>query len=504
MPPAATRTRTATAGSTEIRNLERRFKKGYSLVADGKSKFKIVGPDGEFVRQTGSSRPASLPNTPSPSQTKTHEKRLIEWGVIPDPSENGEVREHVADEALRAENVSSRSAVAEQVASVREYLEKSEPWIKKLGGWDARGLTSDLARILVSISDDQRDLGAMSASVSKVKAGDAPGTDNLQLMWKLHDLMMEQEDPREFFFDTIRELRGLAPVKLRKGEEWPFKVELVQLTDCFADDAYQRPVHDLFTRDLVLRFDERLVGTIDVSRRPNGKLAIMDGLQRHTIMTEVGKTACWAAVYSGMTVKEEAEFFYHKNKDRKAIHPYYHFRARLVSGDPATEEINRIVEQRGFKLGVGQYSPEIIVAIKAIEKVYAYSSPFREECLSPSLDLIKRLWSGRKASTDGELIRGLGRFFQVFADWEIQYQHVEEVLAELGPQLVIGRAKDSIINITGGRGGSSGGFGIARTIGEIHNTGLTRDYRLDLKRLSSAPSVRAQALALAELEAQGR
>lgn len=488
--------------NVDVRGLLADLKEGYSIERTGSGHFRILDPEGKPVRAPGGSRPITFAGTPASGGAhymKRLEGNLQSAGVLKNGTQA--TREHSPDEVLREQNRANYSAVTEQLASVKEFLEKSDVWVKKLGGWNARGMTADLARILVHMQPEL-DQASAQASVSKVKTGEAPGTANLAAMWKLHDVMMEQEDPREWFFSEIREIRGLGPVKIRSGEEWPFKVELVQLDDCFPDEIYQRPVHDIFTRDLVLKFDERLVGTIDVSRRKSGKLAIMDGLQRHTVMTEVGKTACWAAVYDGMTVEEEAQFFYHKNKDRKMIHPYYHFNARVVSGDEQAQAINEIVTKIGFRLAVGAGPPEQIAAIIAVEKVFAFSSPWREECLTPTLDLIKRLWFGRKAATDGELVRGLGRFYQVYADWEIQVRHLEEILAELGPQLVIGRAKDSIINITGGRGGSSGGFGIGRTIAEIHNTGLSRAERLDTKRLSTSAAVRSQALAIAEMEAE--
>lgn len=485
----------AAVQNKDVAALVERFKTGYTLMKSGSGHFHVVGPNGEVRNEKG--QPISIPGTPKaggPHALKRLKADLEKVGVL---DTNGKpTRERTPDEELRSRTAGNYSAVTEQQEQVKEFRKKSEPWIKRLGGWDQRGLVTDLALIAHNL-EPALPLDSLAAAVSKVKSGDAPGTANLAALWKVHDQMMEAEDPREFYFDTIRELRGFTPVTVAPGAEWPFVVELVKLDDMIVDETYQRPVHDVFTRDLVLKFDERLVGTIDLSKRKQGQYAILDGLQRYTTMGQVGKTAAWAAVYAGMTVEDEAAFFYHKNRDRKMIHPYYHFRARLVAGDSGTQEINRIVEKHGFRLYTSSGSGTDIAAIAAVERVYAFSSPFREECLTPALSLIKRLWSGRKASTDGELIRGLGRFFQVYDDPEINYKHLDEILAELGPGLVIGRAKDNVAHLTGGRGGSSGGFGIGRTIAEIHNTGLTRPERLDIRRLSSNPSVRANALALA-------
>src|SRR5262245_33102389 len=99
--------------------------------------------------------------------------------------------------------------------------------------------------------------------------------------------------------------------KLPRGarEEWPFEVKLLPLDRLLVDDTYQRPPHKKFIADNVEAFDETLVGTIDVSERRNG-YAILDGQQRYLMMQQVRKAACYCSVYTGMSVPEEAAFFY--------------------------------------------------------------------------------------------------------------------------------------------------------------------------------------------------
>lgn len=486
------------APSKEIGQLVSRFKEGHTLVKAGSGHFHILGPDKTLVRGDDN-QPISLAGTPAaggPHYMKRITSLLEKADVL---ATNGSTpRESTPNEELRAEQQQAQRSAAELQASAKRFMKESEVWVKKLGGWDQRGINADLSLILLDIGPEVFGTRESAATaLALVKRGDTPGERSLDVFWRLHEQMMAEEDPREFYFDRVRELRGFNPVITTGGDEWPYEVKLIKLDELFADEAYQRPVHELFARDLTLKFDERLVGVIDVSLRKDGRGAIMDGLQRTTAMREVGKQSCYAAVYRGMTLAEEAEFFFHKNRDRKAIHPYYHFRARQVAGDDTAKAINAIVERYGFKLAVGAVQPNHIAAIKAVEKVYSWYSPFRDECLTPTVETIKGLWQGRKAATDGELIRGLGRFFQVYADTEIQFDHWHEVLAELGPQLVIGRAKDSITHLTGGRGGSSGGLGVGRTLAEIHNAGLPRINRLDLHRLSPTPSVRVRHMKLA-------
>jgi hypothetical protein len=233
------------------------------------------------------------------------------------------------------------------------------------------------------------------------------------------------------------------PKVSRESREWPFIVEQADLSELFADIRYQRPPQELFIDKMVNSFDETLVGVLDVSERRNGMYAILDGLQRFEAMKKVGKTTCFVAVYEGMRLAEEAMFFYRKNKDRRTVHPFYSFRARMVAGDQKAREINRIVESEGYKLDVGAVPPDNLTAIRAVEEAYSFESAARTESLSVSLNMLRKTFYGRKGGKDGELIRGLGRFFQPFYDEEIDMAWLEDRLASQNPRTILGRAADA-------------------------------------------------------------
>lgn len=475
----------------DVQALVRRFKKGYTVEADGKSKFRVVGPDGEVVR-----RKSGTPMTLSGSMDARYtadlgklEKQLVELGVIGEEQKsNGHVEENPE---LVAAVQDARSTLNERMAKLADLKQRMTPWINKIGGWNAYGLQVDMALMMTARGTENVELETHQKQMSQFVNGSSQVFEpTLEVLEKIHEEFSNVDDPRTLWFDTVRELRGIeapTPVRSIRREEWPFEVKLLRLDDLFADEAYQRPPHEQFIRELALKFDERLVGAIDVSDRGKNNYAILDGQQRYEAMKLIGKSACWAAVYMGMTLEDEASHFFHKNRDRKAIHPWYHFRAKLVAGDETMQGIQKILDQHGFELAIGARGYPVITAIRAVEYAHAYHSNTREECLSPTLELIRNLWAGREKATDGDIIRGLSRFFATYHDDEIIWEHLNPLLSELGPTLIIGRANDLRYG-TSNRSAGAMGRRLARVLGDIHNTGLPRGQRLNLDRINDVLS----------------
>lgn len=219
----------------------------------------------------------------------------------------------------------------------------------------------------------------------------------------------------------------------RARAEWPYEQALIYLDACIVDDTYQRPGQTSFVRSLVENFDETLVGSLAVNERKNKRLAILDGQQRFLAMGTVGKTSCWASVYRGMSVKDEAGFFYRMNKDRKTMESYYGFRARRVAGDPVAEMITMIVESEGFSIAHSSNDNDVIGAVRSLEVAYHYTSDVRDDALAPTLRTIRESIYGRKNSLNTWIIQGLARFWSLTADDEVDRKVLNDIIADYGP-----------------------------------------------------------------------
>jgi hypothetical protein len=219
----------------------------------------------------------------------------------------------------------------------------------------------------------------------------------------------------------------------RAKAEWPYEIALIYLDACVIDDTYQRPEQKVFVKDMIEHFDETLVGCIAINERKNGRLAILDGQQRYLAMVAKGKTSCYATVYRGMTLKDEAGFFYRMNKDRKSMNVYYGFRARKIAGDPVTAAITEIVESQGFILGPIANDNEVIGAVQAVEKAYGIVSDIRDDCLGPALHTLRESVYGRKGSLDTFMIQGFARFWSVTNDDDVDRKLLNDTISDYGP-----------------------------------------------------------------------
>jgi hypothetical protein len=174
---------------------------------------------------------------------------------------------------------------------------------------------------------------------------------------------------------------------------------------------------------------------------------VLDGQQRVEIVRLVGKQSIWCSIYVGLDVASEARFFLRKNRDRKTMHPYYTFRAALVSGDSDTVAINEIVERHGYKLAIGAPRAgrvENIAAIAAVTTAFARKLPNGTDTLDPTLDALKQSTLGREHGQDSMLIRGVSAALMQRPDLEQPepFKTLVETLLQLGPDLILGRARD--------------------------------------------------------------
>lgn len=260
--------------------------------------------------------------------------------------------------------------------------------------------------------------------------------------------------------------------RTRKANEWDYTVGILSLKDLIVDQTYQRPPQEAFVEQMIAEFDDILVGVLDVSERKDGTHAILDGAQRFEALKKY-KSTVWCSIYTGMSIKDEAMFFYRKNRNRRSVHPFYQIRALMVTGDRTAIAINRIVESEGYKLAVGGIPDDAITAIRAVEDAYSMNSLQRKESLSPTMHVLRQCFFGRKSGKEGELIRGLGKFFQPFADDEIDMPWLIDVLSGQNPQVLIGRAADKAAV-----GRQPRAYHLAVDIVNIYNRGRKGGHRL--------------------------
>jgi hypothetical protein len=180
--------------------------------------------------------------------------------------------------------------------------------------------------------------------------------------------------------------------------EWPYQFEVLPLNKLMVDDSYQRPM-TTFVNRIVQKFDPALVGTLVVSKRNAREYAVVDGQTRMEALREVGETEAPCLVYLGLTVEDEASLFARLQKERRGIASYHRFRAALVAGEEEANEIEGIVKDTGYAIGLEK---DEISAVAALE--YAYRKD--PDVLERVLLILAEAW-GDEYVPAGDIIRGL-------------------------------------------------------------------------------------------------
>jgi hypothetical protein len=458
----------------ELAELRRRFKKGYTLEHQPNGHYYVLDPQGDKVLKPGKSTPLSLAGTPKTGMAKATIADLERAGVlrtVTRKEERANVRSARRSTNGTVDANAARRAAFDAMNAGRQEIRRAEaqrlyerlmPLAEKLGSFDERGLQADFSHVAALLA---RETGKQTrsgivftpdllvASLHRVKTTQWIEP-HYQEVW--NDLCARLEaagkDLVPEFFKLLRRAKGLpetvdalaSKAKPQPGD-WPFRIELIQLDRCHVDHSYQRPVDWLWVRKTAAVFDATLVGALDVSVHSHGaSFAIMDGQGRTEAMKLVGKTQAYAALYEGLDQQAEALFFLHKNSNRKAIHPYYTYQAKLTAKDPTAVAVEKITEEYGYKVAIVSASTRNIVdnisAIASLEEAYNRKNDVRPECLSPTLAVLRKATYGLKEGNAAALIRGIARVFERYE--EVDQHRLADVIAERNPSWLLARMRE--------------------------------------------------------------
>jgi hypothetical protein len=483
-------------GSKVLAELEAQFKKGYSMEQTGGGHYRVRGPNGKVVELNG--KVLSLTGTAHGGRAANNMRAQLKSAGVLKPTEEHKAR-NGQDPQKQARAERARAMVAERnknmAATAKALRERIAEAVRPVGGVTLPGMQADLAYVAAHLSHEMLekpvDPGLTQASISKILAGHYVDPKYQGLWNELAQRLEDADDRQEYWFTLVRRARGLPEqivvAKDQKGTlaeaDWPFEMQLLPIGSLFADHAYQRPPDWPFIRRSAAVFDERLVGAIDVAeRKRREQFAILDGQQRYEMMRLVGKTTVWASVYKGFDLKEEARFFLHKNRDKKAIHTYYTFMARITAGDEAAIEIDKLVKKYKYKLSItsAAHDESHISAVKALEAAYDRPTEVRDNCLEPTLWTLNESTRGLPQGQNTSLIRGLSHVFATYGDDEIDYDRLTERLKERGPEWYLIRARQESHG-----GNSTMEYNVARQIISEYNRGTrgTDVSALPLERL---------------------
>lgn len=250
------------------------------------------------------------------------------------------------------------------------------------------------------------------------------------------------------------------------------------------DPTYQRPIDQQRVRRMGREFDPDALGTIEVSRRPDGQYFIIDGQHRIAALFEIGwadqKVPC--LVHYNLSIKEEAKIFRLRNN---AVKPnsFSMFRAELAEGGAEAADIDKTVRRCGLEVAVGG-SKGNVQAVSALRKVYNNTGGL---VLERTLRCITTAWGRDSSNFQADLLVSIGLVLKRYGT-SLDRDRLAAVLATTTPINLLASARSTKVNVNAG----SGSIGIS-TLPEIivglYNKGLRKNQLAVWERRTNVKEV---------------
>lgn len=202
-------------------------------------------------------------------------------------------------------------------------------------------------------------------------------------------------------------------------------------------------VREKRVEEIANSWDPSKVGTITVSRRPDGSLFVPDGAHRVSAARIVGQSTLPAIVHNGLSHSEEAALFTGLNTFTQPS-PISRFLARAAEGEEVANEIKGIVQAHGWNIAQNGDRGSLS-AIAAAERVYRSAVATlpdgrHPEVLDWTLDVITAAWEYDRESAHGAILQGLGQLVGRFGP-DIDTKRLVAEMAQTRPNVILGKAK---------------------------------------------------------------
>jgi hypothetical protein len=205
---------------------------------------------------------------------------------------------------------------------------------------------------------------------------------------------------------------------------WPYQYAIVKLEDCFIDESYQRPTLPHWITNIVEHFDPKLVGTIVVSQRKQGRNAVIDGQQRKLALEQLGFETVPAIVHVGLSVQAEAKLLATLNTWRKDVQPWHRYRALRVARDKEVIAVDKLLAAQSLQMG-SSASPEdqiacpdtLLAIYRSDNDVVRSNALTGPVVLERTMEAIRLAWRGTTITwpqgKSSAMIRGVARWVSV-------------------------------------------------------------------------------------------
>lgn len=211
-------------------------------------------------------------------------------------------------------------------------------------------------------------------------------------------------------------------------------VTAVNVTEIFADPAYQRVCDIARARKMAGTWDRRLAGILEISDRGEDhtpRYAVLDGQHRWAAAKCLAQPPTLVAnVHTGLTIAEEAALFDKLNRQRKQTSPWDHWRARRMSGDQLVLSIEQAAAELGFDVGERASKDGTLCCISTLEKIAGSAGGI--DLLRSTLTMLRSAWGDQRTAYEAPIVHGMAMVLYTFAD-RLDAETLLRGLAELPP-----------------------------------------------------------------------
>lgn len=214
----------------------------------------------------------------------------------------------------------------------------------------------------------------------------------------------------------------------------PF-IAAIPVNALFADDTYQRRLDEIRVRRMAATYQLALVGILEISARPDGTYAILDGQHRWAVVLAATKaTHLPCRVHTNLTIAEEARLYHQLNTTRTQLRPWDKWLARRAAGDTLVRLIEASLARHDLITG-SQGGHNIVRATRACETVVELGGI---DLLDATIGLIRTCYPHDQNGLDARIISGAANVLHYYDP--IDTDRLVDTLTGILPTQLVARA----------------------------------------------------------------
>lgn len=235
-----------------------------------------------------------------------------------------------------------------------------------------------------------------------------------------------------------------------KMTERKITVENVRVGDLIVDHTYQRLEDTNQVNKIAATYDESLLSVVEVSRRDDGTLVVIDGQQRRaaTLKARGLDFTLTCNVHHGLSIQDEARLYCDFQRLRRDVSPLDAHKAHIVARERIALVIENATRKLGLEIGKKHNKDGGVGCVKALREIVV-KNPDRPNLVEETLRILHDAWHGQDGAYGVDAVRGVARFLVKYHP-KVNRRRVVERLTKYTPNVVRAKAAARASSRSGG------------------------------------------------------